>query len=103
MSGRGKRPRAQSSQSAIFGIAGYRCAMRSLIERALTHSSVRGRAEGDYERLEFLGDRVLGLLVADCLLKRFPAATEGELALRLNALVSREACAEIAKSPVSPS
>ncbi|MBE7183691.1 MAG: ribonuclease III [Methylobacterium mesophilicum] len=97
MSGRGKRPTGAVLAERLFGITGYRVRDVGLVERALTHSSVRGRGEGDYERLEFLGDRVLGLLVADCLLRRFPAATEGELALRLNALVSREACAEIAE------
>ena len=67
------------------------------LERALTHSSARRRTGSDYERLEFLGDRVLGLVVADLLFHAFPGAPEGELALRLNALVSGEACAEVAE------
>lgn len=68
----------------------------SRLERALTHSSARRGTGSDYERLEFLGDRVLGLVVADLLFHAFPGAPEGELALRLNALVSGQACAEVA-------
>ena len=66
--------------------------------RALTHSSATKKA-GDvshYERLEFLGDRVLGLCIANMLFEKFPTAREGELSVRLNALVSGNACAEIA-------
>ncbi|MEE9314906.1 MAG: ribonuclease III [Rhizobiaceae bacterium] len=66
--------------------------------RALTHSSATKKA-GDishYERLEFLGDRVLGLCVAELLFFEFPQAREGELSVRLNALVSGNTCAEIA-------
>ncbi len=66
--------------------------------RALTHASA-AKASGDishYERLEFLGDRVLGLCVAELLFAEFPEAREGELSVRLNALVSGKACAEIA-------
>lgn len=66
--------------------------------RALTHASAIKQA-GDvshYERLEFLGDRVLGLCVAEILFATFPKAREGELSVRLNALVSGKTCAEIA-------
>ena len=72
---------------------------RSLLEQALTHASVGqgARPVADYERLEFLGDRVLGLIVADLLVERFPEASEGELAKRLNALVNRDACARVAE------
>ncbi len=72
---------------------------RSLLERALTHSSVGhgARAVEDYERLEFLGDRVLGLIVARDLFQRFPDSAEGELSSRLHALVSRDVCAQIAE------
>lgn len=66
------------------------------LDRALTHSSAQHRSGSDYERLEFLGDRVLGLCVADMLFARFPAAKEGELSVRLNALVNAETLAEIA-------
>jgi len=67
------------------------------LERALTHSSARRHAGSDYERLEFLGDRVLGLVVAEMLFKAFPGAPEGELAVRLNALVSGATCADVAE------
>lgn len=67
------------------------------LQRALTHASARSLNAGvDYERFEFLGDRVLGLVVADMLLAAFPQAAEGELSLRLNALVNAEALASIA-------
>ena len=71
-----------------------------LLERALTHSSaLEGLRNGrkDNERLEFLGDRVLGLVVADMLIDAFPKAPEGELARRFNALVRRETCADVAR------
>ena len=65
-----------------------------LLERALTHSS---NGKNSYERLEFLGDRVLGLVVARWLFERFPNEPEGRLARRLNALVARESCAEVGR------
>lgn len=65
-----------------------------LFKRALTHSS---RGDADYERLEFLGDRVLGLTIASWLYELFPDEPEGKLSRRLNTLVSREACAEVAR------
>lgn len=64
----------------------------SLFELALTHSSVAGPAS--YERLEFLGDRVLGLVIARALYERYPNEPEGNLSKRYNALVDRETCAE---------
>ena len=66
------------------------------LERALTHSSIRNAAGGNYERLEFLGDRVLGLCVAELLFTHFRDASEGELSVRLNQLVSAQTCGEIA-------
>jgi ribonuclease-3 len=65
----------------------------SLFEIAFTHSSF-GRGE-DYERLEFLGDRVLGMVVARALYERYPHEPEGDLSRRYHALVDRETCAEI--------
>jgi ribonuclease-3 len=67
----------------------------ALYERALTHSSRED--EADYERLEFLGDRVLGLTVASWLYARYPDEPEGKLSWRLNALVSGAVCAEVAR------
>jgi ribonuclease-3 len=79
---------------------GYRFADPDLLDRALTHSSAVSpsrRIERSYQRLEFLGDRVLGLVVADMLYRRLPRANEGELSRSLNALVRKETCAAIAR------
>ena len=65
-----------------------------LFERALTHGS-HGRET--YERLEFLGDRVLGLVIAGWLYQRFPSEPEGKLSRRYNALVARETCADVGR------
>ena len=82
-------------------LIGYDFRDRDLLVRALTHPSVvHGRAKRactDYERLEFLGDRVLGLVIAELLYQRFPQDPEGDLAKRHVALVRREALARIAK------
>lgn len=79
---------------------GYTFANPDLLERALTHSSAVSpgkRIERSYQRLEFLGDRVLGLVVADMLYKRFAGSNEGELSRSLNTLVRKETCADIAR------
>ncbi len=68
------------------------------LDEALTHPSAATRARPDYQRLEFLGDRVLGLIIAEAVLSRWPDEAEGKLALRLNELVRKETCAEIAES-----
>ena len=70
-----------------------------LLTEALTHPSAiarRGTKRRHYERLEFLGDRVLGLIVADLLWRRFPTEAEGEMTRRHAHLVRREALAEVA-------
>jgi ribonuclease III len=73
---------------------GHAFARPELLVEALTHPSM---ATGtDNQRLEFLGDRVLGLVIAEVLLAHDPAAVEGDLAPRLNALVRKETCAEVA-------
>jgi len=79
---------------------GHAFAKPELLERALTHASVSGTAGGvrDNEVLEFIGDRVIGLLAAEQLAATDPKAHEGDLAVRLNALVSRNACARVARS-----
>lgn len=92
-----KRLTGEALAERIEAVTGHRFRNSDLLRRALTHSSMRAKMKADYEQLEFLGDRVLGLSVAEMLTKRFPEAREGELALRLNALVSGEACAEIAE------
>ncbi|MGI8932024.1 MAG: ribonuclease III [Sphingomicrobium sp.] len=66
-----------------------------LFERALTHGSHSGDT---YERLEFLGDRVLGLVVAQWVYERFPNEPEGKMSRRYNALVARETCAEVGRA-----
>lgn len=66
----------------------------SLFELAFTHSSF-GRES--YERLEFLGDRILGMVIARALYERYPNEPEGNLSRRYNALVDRETCAEIGR------
>jgi ribonuclease-3 len=79
---------------------GHKFKNQQLLEVALTHASVRG-AKGkrsDNERLEFIGDRVLGLAIAELLNERFPDSSEGDLARRYNRLVRGEACAKVARS-----
>jgi ribonuclease-3 len=73
-----------------------------LLDRALTHSSVgegvapqTSKAPRDNERMEFLGDRVLGLLVAERLHNDFPEADEGQLSSRLHTLVDKHACGRV--------
>lgn len=77
----------------------YKFRNEELLARALTHASVRGGAKkrADNERLEFLGDRVLGLAIVEVLSEAYPEASEGELARRLNRLVNGETCAKVAR------
>jgi ribonuclease III len=94
MSQRGK------GHSKLEAHLGYKFADPELLDRALTHSSAIAPAKRiaqSYQRLEFLGDRVLGLVVADMLYRRFPKGTEGDLSRSLNALVRKETCAMIAR------
>lgn len=74
----------------------YHFSKLTRLDLALTHSSARSSDCGNYERLEFLGDRVLGFCIAELLFGRYGDAPEGELSVRLNNLVSAEACAKIA-------
>jgi len=76
---------------------GHRFADPALLVRALTHPSIVSDARPDNQRLEFLGDRVLGLVIAETLLAADETAAEGTLAPRLNALVRKETCADIAR------
>lgn len=69
----------------------------ALLVRALTHGSTSSTTRPDNQRLEFLGDRVLGLAIADAVLAHDPDAREGQLAPRYNALVRKETCADIAR------
>jgi len=76
---------------------GHDFADADLLRRALTHSSFGSAARDDNQRLEFLGDRVLGLVMAEALLEADAAAREGQIAPRYNALVRRETCADVAR------
>ena len=76
---------------------GHEFSRPDLLATALTHSSLSAPAQGDNQRLEFLGDRVLGLVVAEALYRADSAADEGLLAPRFNALVRRETCADVAR------
>lgn len=80
--------------SWLSGVLGVTPSDLALYERALTHGS---HGAETYERLEFLGDRILGLVVAQWLFERFPDDAEGQLSRRLNTLVSGETCAEIGR------
>lgn len=91
--------RRDTALKHLYGRLGYAFKDRSLVELALTHASARPslKPNEDNERLEFLGDRVLGLAVAELLTASFPEASEGELARRFNQLVRAERCGEIAQ------
>ncbi|MDP2619464.1 MAG: ribonuclease III [Hyphomicrobiales bacterium] len=92
--------RAKIDAERLAEVLGYGFRQQTHLMEALTHASATGEAQknGDYQRLEFLGDRVLGLIVADMLVEAFPKADEGELARRFNALVRRETCVEVARA-----
>ncbi|MEW5421878.1 ribonuclease III [Amorphus sp. 3PC139-8] len=85
---------------AVEAVLGHRFQDRSLLATALTHASAltsSAKAIDSYQRLEFLGDRVLGLAVAALIYQAYPEAEEGELAQRYNQLVKGATCAEVAK------
>ena len=87
-----------ASDLALFQTRlGYRFKQPSGLIEAVTHASKGTSTRRDYQRLEFLGDRVLGLVIAQALLAQDQEASEGILALRYNALVRKETCAEIAR------
>lgn len=76
---------------------GHRFGSPELLTRAVTHSSIGTATRPDNQRLEFLGDRVLGLVMAEALLNADAGASEGQLAPRFNALVRKETCAAVAR------
>lgn len=87
------------SDAALAGVEdriGHTFVRRDLIRTALTHASAASSARDSYQRFEFLGDRVLGLVITETLLEMYPKATEGELSHRLAELVRKETCAEVA-------
>lgn len=86
-----------SELKAFEGRIGHVFAQPALLVRAVTHSSMSSPTRDDNQRLEFLGDRVLGLVMAEALLAADTKAAEGKLAPRFNALVRKESCAEVAR------
>lgn len=82
---------------AFEGRLGHHFATPEYLTRAVTHASMSSANRDDNQRLEFLGDRVLGLVMAEALLALDPKATEGQLAPRFNALVRKETCADVAR------
>ncbi len=83
--------------SAFMDRLGHRFANPEVLIRALTHGSISSATRPDNQRLEFLGDRVLGLVIAETLLAEDKSAAEGILAPRFNALVRKETCADVAR------
>ena len=83
---------------ALEARLGHKFTRPDLLRRAVTHSSMSGPGREDNQRLEFLGDRVLGLVMAEALLQGDRVASEGVLAPRFNALVRKETCAEVART-----
>ncbi|MDU8912595.1 ribonuclease III [Aestuariicoccus sp. MJ-SS9] len=82
---------------ALAARLGHQFERPELLLRAVTHASMSGPGRDDNQRLEFLGDRVLGLVLAQALLEHDRKATEGQLAPRYNALVRKETCADVAR------
>jgi len=97
---RRKSRRADAASETLEAAIGYRFHDAALLNNALTHVSAiaGGNRAGSYQRLEFLGDHVLGLVISDMLFRAFPKADEGELSRRLADLVRRESCADVARA-----
>ena len=94
---KGSRLKLSASTSEFIARLGHKFARPEYLHQALTHSSLSTSTRPDNQRLEFLGDRVLGLVIAEALLDDDPEAREGKLAPRLNALVRKETCANVAE------
>lgn len=89
--------RLSADLQAFQGRLGHKFLKPDLLVRAVTHASIGTTTRPDNQRLEFLGDRVLGLVMAEALLAADPDAREGQLAPRFNALVRKETCADVAR------
>ncbi len=89
--------RLSAEQRAFAKRLGHEFERPELLVRALTHASMSTPTRPDNQRLEFLGDRVLGLVMAEALLHADTEAAEGRLAPRFNALVRKETCADVAR------
>jgi len=95
------RRRRRRGDGSLEERIGYRFKDAALLDSALSHiSSLKGSRNraGSYQRLEFLGDHVLGLVISDMLFRAFPKADEGELSRRLADLVRKETCADMARA-----
>jgi ribonuclease III len=94
--------RKAKDRTTLEDCIGHHFADKGLLERALTHiSALSGGPQNrvaSYQRLEFLGDHVLGLVISDMLFRAFPKANEGEMSRRLADLVRKETCAEVARA-----
>jgi len=97
---RKKSRRSDTALTALEATIGYHFKDATLLNNALTHVSAiaGGNRASSYQRLEFLGDHVLGLVISDMLFRAFPKADEGELSRRLADLVRRESCADVARA-----
>jgi ribonuclease-3 len=99
---RGTAAAEREARAALEARIGHKFADAALLATAFTHVSALKKAtrkrSDSYQRLEFLGDHVLGLIVSDMLYRAFPNADEGELSKRLADLVRKESCADVAKS-----
>jgi len=89
--------RLSAELKAFQGRLGHPFREPRLLTQAVTHASIGAPTRPDNQRLEFLGDRVLGLVMAEALLNADPQAREGQLAPRFNALVRKETCASMAR------
>ncbi len=97
----GAKAAAKPAHAAVEARIGHTFADPNLLMTAFTHVSAlksQRKRTDSYQRLEFLGDHVLGLIVSDMLYRAFPNADEGELSKRLAELVRKESCADVAKS-----
>jgi ribonuclease III len=95
------RHRRRRGDGSLEERIGYRFEDPALLDSALSHiSSLKGARNraGSYQRLEFLGDHVLGLVISDMLFRAFPKADEGELSRRLADLVRKETCTDMARA-----
>lgn len=89
--------KSKETLEALEARIGYDFADRDLLREALTHMSATKEGRGaHYQRLEFLGDRVLGIVIAALLFHIYPDAKEGELSKRFSEIVRKETCAEVA-------
>lgn len=93
----GDRVKLSADLKEFTARIGYEFTTPDILIRALTHGSVSSETRPDNQRLEFLGDRVLGMVIAEALFLGDPSASEGQMAPRYNALVRKEACADVAR------